>query len=156
MTGTQWLLLISFAVTLIFACLLLIDAVARGRPSGKMLQLAAAYRRYVPSAPQSEASALPGRNRRRRLTLLVLAVLVVLSVVWFGFLLSRAPGGRAVGPTSTQSVAHDGPSSSAGRSRASDLKSGAPVEQQNIELEDLAKFARPFQAVRIQGMYRGG
>jgi hypothetical protein len=156
MTGTQWLLLISFAVTLIFACLLLIDAVARGRPSGKMLQLAAAYRRYAPSAPQSEASALPGRNRRRRLTLLVLAVLVVLSVVWFGFLLSRAPDGRAVGPTSTHSVAHDGPSSSAGRSRASDPKSGSPVEQQNIELEDLAKFARPFQAVRIQGMYHGG
>jgi hypothetical protein len=156
MTGTQWLLLISFAVTLIFACLLLIDAVARGRPSGKMLQLAAAYRRYAPSAPQSEASALPGRNRRRRLTLLVLAVLVVLSVIWFGFLLSRAPGGRAVGPTSTHSVAHDGPSSSAGRSRASDPKSGSPVEQQNIELEDLAKFARPFQAVRIQGMYHGG
>ena len=115
MTGTQWLLLISFAVTLIFACLLLIDAVARGRPSGKMLQLAAAYRRYAPNAPQSEASALPGRNRRRRLTLLVLAVLVVLSVVWFGFLLSRAPGGRAVGPTSTHSVAHDGPSSSVWR-----------------------------------------
>jgi hypothetical protein len=156
MTGTQWLLLISFAVTLIFACLLLIDAVARGRPSGKMLQLAAAYRRYAPSAPQSEASALPGRNRRRRLTLLVLAVLVVLSVVWFGFLLSRAPGGRAVGLTSTHSVAHDGPSSSAGRSRASEPKSGSPVEQQNIELEDLAKFARPFQAVRIQGMYHGG
>jgi hypothetical protein len=30
------------------------------------------------------------------------------------------------------------------------------VEQQNIELEALAKFARPFQAVRIQGMYHGG
>jgi hypothetical protein len=152
MTGHQWLLLISFAVALLFTLLLLIDAVARGRPRGKMLQLAAAYRRYAPSAPQSEASALPGRNRRRRLTLLVLAVLVVLDVVWFWFLLSRAP---AVGPTSTQSVAHDGPSSSAGRSRASDLKSASPVEQQNIELEDLAKFARPFPAVRIHGMYYG-
>jgi hypothetical protein len=60
MTGTQWLLLISFAVALLFTLLLLIDAVARGRPRGKMLQLAAAYRRFVPSAPQSEASALPG------------------------------------------------------------------------------------------------
>jgi len=155
MTGHQWLVLIAIAVALLFTLLLLIDAVARGRPRGKMLQLAAAYRRYAPSAPQSEASALPGRNRRRRLTLLVLAVLVVLDVVWFWFLLSRAPGGRAVGPTSTQSVAHDGPSSSAGRSRASDLKSASPVEQQNIELEDLAKFARPFQAVRIHGMYHG-
>jgi hypothetical protein len=29
------------------------------------------------------------------------------------------------------------------------------VEQQNIELEDLAKFARPFPAVRIHGMYYG-
>ena len=121
MTGHQWLVLIAIAVALLFTLLLLIDAVARGRPRGKMLQLTAAYRRYAPSAPQSEASALPGRNRRRRLTLLVLAVLVVLDVVWFWFLLSRAPGGRAVDPTSTQSVAHDGPSSSAGRSRASDL-----------------------------------
>jgi hypothetical protein len=113
MTGHQWLLLIGIAVTLLFTWLLLIDAVARGRPRGKMVQLAAAYRRFSPSAPQSEA--LPGRNRRRRLTLLVLAVLVILNVVWLGLLLSRAPGERAVEPTSTQSATPGGLSSSAGR-----------------------------------------
>ena len=72
MTGLLWLVLIGIAVTLLFTWLLLIDAVARGRPRGKMRQLAAAYRRFSPSAPQSKASALPDRNRRRRLTLLAL------------------------------------------------------------------------------------
>jgi hypothetical protein len=154
MTGHQWLLLIGIAVTLLFTWLLLIDAVARGRPRGKMVQLAAAYRRFSPSAPQSEA--LPGRNRRRRLTLLVLAVLVILNVVWLGLLLSRAPGERAVEPTSTQSATPGGLSSSAGRSPPSDPRSGSPEERRTIELAQLAKSARPFQAVRIQGMYHGG
>jgi hypothetical protein len=154
MTGHQWLLLIGIAVTLLFTWLLLIDAVARGRPRGKMVQLAAAYRRFSPSAPQSEA--LPGRNRRRRLTLLVLAVLVILNVVWLGLLLSRAPGERAVEPTSTQSATPGGLSSSAGRSPPSDPRSGSPEERQIIELQHLAKSAMPFQTVRIQGMYHGG
>jgi hypothetical protein len=154
MTGHQWLLLIGIAVTLLFTWLLLIDAVARGRPRGKMVQLAAAYRRFSPSAPQSEA--LPGRNRRRRLTLLVLAVLVILNVAWLALLLSRAPGERAVEPTSTQSATPGGLSSSAGRSPPSDPRSGSPEERRTIELVQLAKSARPFQAVRIQGTYHGG
>ena len=57
MTGPQWLLLIGIAVTLLFTWLLLIDAVARGRPKGKMLRLAAAYRRF------SSSGALPDRNQ---------------------------------------------------------------------------------------------
>jgi hypothetical protein len=156
MTSPQWLVWIGIAVTLLFTWLLLIDAVARGRPRGKMRQLAAAYRRFSPSAPQSEASALPGRNRRRRLTLLVLAVLVILNVVWLGLLLSRAPGERAVERTSTQSATPGGLSSSAGRSPPSDPRSGSPEERQIIELKHLAKSARPFQTVRIQGIYHGG
>jgi hypothetical protein len=156
MTGHQWLVLIGIAVTLLFTWLLLIDAVARGRPRGKMLQLAAAYRRFSPSAQQSEASALPARNRRRRVTLLALAVLVILNVVWLGFLLSRAPGERAVERTSTQSATPGGLSSSAGRSPPSDPRSGSPEERQIIELQHLAKSAMPFQTVRIQGMYHGG
>jgi hypothetical protein len=156
MTGNQWLVLVGIAVTLLFTWLLLIDAVARGRPRGKMLQLAAAYRRFSPSARQLDASALPGRNRRRRLALLVLAVLVLLNVVWLGLLLSRAPGQRAVEPTSAQSTTPGGLSSSAGRSPPSDPRSGSPEERQIIELEHLAKSARPFQTVRIQGMYHGG
>jgi hypothetical protein len=155
MTGPLWLVLIGIAVTLLFTWLLLIEAVARGRPRGKMLQLAAAYRRFSPSAPQSEASALPGPSRRRRLTLLVLAVLLILNVVWLAFLLSRAPGEWAVEPTSTQSATPGGLSSAA-RSPASDSRSGSPEGRPTIELEHLAKSARPFQPVRIQGTYHGG
>jgi hypothetical protein len=156
MTGPLWLVLIGIAVTLLFTWLLVIDAVARGRPRGKMLQLAAAYRRFSPSAPQTEASALPGRNRRRRLTLLVLAVLVILNVIWLAFLLSRAPDEWVAGTTSTQSATPGGLSSSAARSPASDSRSGSPEGRPTIELEQLAKSAKPFQPVRIQGTYRGG
>jgi hypothetical protein len=156
MTGLLWLVLIGIAVTLLFTWLLLIDAVARGRPRGKVRQLAAAYRRFSPSAPQSEASALPGRNRGRRLTLLVLAVLVILDVGWLAFLLSRAPGEWAVEPTSTHNATPGGLSSSAARSPTADSRSGSPEGRPTIELEHLAKSARPFQPVRIQGTYQGG
>jgi hypothetical protein len=155
MTGHQGPeVLIGIAVALLLTWLLLIAALAIRRP--KMFELEAAYRRFSPSAPQSEASALPGRNRMRRLTLLVLAVLVILNVVWLGLLLSRAPGERAVEPTSSQSTTPGGLSSSAGRSPPSDPRSGSPEERQIIELEHLATSARPFQTVRIQGMYHGG
>jgi hypothetical protein len=146
--------LIGIALALLLIWLLLIAALAIRRP--KMLELAAAYRRFSPSAPQAEASALPGRNRRRRLTLLVLAVLVIFNVVWLGFLLSRAPGERTVGPTSTHSATPGGLSSSAGRSPAANPRSGSPEGRPTIELEYLAKSARPFQPVRILGKYQGG
>jgi hypothetical protein len=169
MTGTQWLLLISFAVTLLFTCLLLIDAITEGRLKDKMLQLAAAYRRF------SSSGALPDRyqglplssfstkqrlrlssfstNQRVWLKRLVLGVLVILSVILFGLLLTR--GERAVQSTSTQSATPSEVSSSAGRSPASDLRS-ASGEGKIIQLADLADSARPFQTVRIQGTYRGG
>ena len=149
MTGYPWLVLIGIAVALLFTWLLLIDAVARGRLKGKTVQLAAAYRRF------SSSGALPDRNRRLRLTLLVLAVLVILNVVWLGLLLSRAPGERAVETTSTQSATPGGGSSSAGPSAAAEPRSGS-VEGETIQLEDLPDSARPFQTVRIQGTYRGG
>jgi hypothetical protein len=136
--------LIGIAVALLLTWLLLIAALAIRRP--KMLQLEAAYRRFSPSG------ALPGRNRRLPLTLLVLSLLVVLNVVWLGLLLSRATGGRAVEPTSTQ---NGGLSPSAGRSPTSDPRGGS-AEGLTIQLEDLADAARPFQTVRIQGTYHGG
>jgi hypothetical protein len=148
MAGHQSLVLIGIAVALLLTWLLLIAALALRRP--KMLQLEAAYQRF------SSRDALPGRDRRLRLTLLVLSLLVILNVVWLGLLLSRAPGERAVESTSTQSATPSGLSSSAGPSPASDPRSGSPEERQTIELEHLAKSARPFQPVRIQGMYRGG
>jgi hypothetical protein len=139
--------LIGIAVALLVTCLLLIAALAIRRP--KMLQLEAAYRRFSPSG------ALPGRNRRLQLTLLVLAVLVILNVVWLGHLLSRASGERAVESTSTQSATPGGLSSSAGRLPASEPRSGS-AEGETIQLEALADSGRPFQPVRIQGTYRGG
>jgi hypothetical protein len=148
MAGYQGLeVLIGIAVALLLTWLLLIAALAIRRP--KKLQLEAAYRRFSPSG------ALPDRNRRLRLTLVVLAVLVILNVVWLGLLLSRAPGDLAVEYTSTQSATPGGESSSAGRSPPSGPRNGS-AEGETIQLEDLADSARPFQSVRIQGTYHGG
>jgi hypothetical protein len=141
--------LIGIAVALLLTGLLLIAALVIRRPKGKKLQLEAAYRRFSPSG------ALPGRNRRRRLTLLVLAVLVILNMIWLGLLLSRATGEQAVESTSTHSATPGGLPSSAGRSPASDPRSG-PAEVETIQLEDLVDSAKPFETVRIQGTYRGG
>jgi hypothetical protein len=141
--------LIGIAVTLLFTWLLLIDAVARGRLNGKMHQLDAAYRRF------SSSSALPGRNRRLRLKLLVLGVLVLLTVALLGLLLSRAPGERAVQSTSTQRAIPGSLSSSAPPPSRSGPRSGS-AEGDNIQVEDPADSARPFEPVRIQGTYHGG
>jgi hypothetical protein len=146
-TGYQGLeVLIGIAVALLVTWLLPIAALAIRRP--KMVQLEAAYSRFSPSG------ALPRRNRRLRLTLLVLAVLVILNVVWLGLLLSRAPGEPAVESTSTQNPSPGGLSSSAGPSPASEPMSGSA--EKNIQLEDSADSARPFETVRIQGTYHGG
>jgi hypothetical protein len=165
MIGHQWLVvLIGIAVALLLTWLLLIAALAIRRPKGKMLQLEAAYRQF------SSTGAVPGRNQRLRLKLLVLAVLVILNVVWLGLLLSRVPGEQAVESTSTQSGTSGPPSSGAGPSRASDPRpptststpgaggnaGSGSAEQEAIQLENSAGSARPFQTVRIQGTYRGG
>jgi hypothetical protein len=147
MTGYQSSnLLIGIAVVLLLIWLLLIAALAIRRP--KMLQLEAAYRRFSPSG------ALSSRNRRLRLTLLVLAVLLILNVGWLGLLLSRAPGERAVESTGTQSA------TPSGRSSTTDPPASAPrsgsAEGEAIQVKDVASSARPFEAVRIRGTYRGG
>jgi hypothetical protein len=150
MIGDQWLeVLIGIAVALLLTWLLLIAALAIGSRKDKTRQLAAAYQRF------SSSDALPGRNRRMRLKLLVLAVFVILNVAWLGLLLSRAPGEPAVESTSTQSATPSGLSPSAGPSPAPDPKNGSE-EEQTIQLEDIADSARPFETVRIQGTYHGG
>lgn len=138
--------LIGIPVALV-TCLLLIAALAIRRP--KMLQLDAAYRRFSPSG------ALPGRNRKLRLTLLVLVMLIILNVVWLGLLLARARDERAAESTSTQSATPGGVWSSAGPSQASDPRNDS-AEEKIIQVVDVADSTRPFQPVRIQGMYRGG
>jgi hypothetical protein len=140
--------LIGIAVALLLTWLLLIAALGIRRP--KTLQLEAAYRRF------SASNVRPGRHPRPRPALLALAVLVILNVVWLVLLLSRAPGERAVEPTTAQSATPGGLPSSAGRSPASDPRSGSPQGRRSIGLEHLTKSARPFQTVRIQGMYHGG
>jgi hypothetical protein len=140
--------LIGIAVALLLTWLLLIAALAIRRPKGKMRHLEAAYRRFSPS------DARPGRNRRR-LTLLVLAMLVILNVVWLGLLLSRAPGERVVESTSTLSASPGGPSSGAPRSPTAGTRSRS-VGRETIQVEDVPDSARPFETVRIQGIYRGG
>jgi hypothetical protein len=149
MTSHQWLVLIGIAVTLLFTWLLLIDAVARGRLNGKMHQLDAAYRRFSSSGVQ------PGRNRRLRLKLLVLGVLVIITVTLLGLLLSRAPGEPAGKSTSTQSAAPGRLSSSAPPPSRSTPR-GSSAEGVAIQLKDSADFAMPFQPVRIQGRYQAG
>jgi len=151
MAGHQGLdVLIGIAVALLLTWLLLIAALAIRRPKSKVVQLEAAYRQF------SSSGVLPGRNRRLRLTLLVLAVLVIVNVVWLGLLLSRASGERAGQSSSSQSATPAGVSSSSGPSSASDPRSGSAEEQRTIQLEDFAGSAKPFQTVRIQGTYRGG
>jgi hypothetical protein len=165
MTGHQWLEVpIGIAVALLLTWLLLIAALAIRRPKGKMLQLEAAYRQF------SSTGALPGRNQRLRLKLLVLAVLVILNVIWLGLLLSRVPGEQAVESTSTQSATPGPPSSSGGPSLTSDPAPPTSIstpgagdnagsgsaEQETIQLKNSAAAAKPFQTVRIQGTYRGG
>jgi len=142
--------LIGIAVALLLTWLLLIAALAIRRPKSKVLQLEAAYRQF------SASGALPDRNRRLQLTLLVLALLVILNVVWLGLLLSRASDERAGQSSTSQSATPAGVSSSSGPSSASDPRNGSAAEQRTIQLEDLADSAKPFQTVRIQGTYPGG
>ena len=151
MAGHQGLdVLIGIAVALLLTWLILIAALAIRRPTSKVVQLEAAYRQF------SSSGVLPSRNRRLRLILLVLAVLVILNVVWLGLLLARASGERAGQSSSSQSATSGGVSSSSGPSSASDPRSGSAAEQRTIQLEDLADSAKPFQTVPIQGTYRGG
>ena len=141
-------MLIGVAVALLLTWLLLIAALAIRRPKSKVLQLEAAYRQF------SSSGALPDRNRRLQLTLLVLALLIILNVVWLGLLLSPGSGERA-GSSSSQSATRGGVLPSSGPSSAADPRSGS-AEQRTIQLEDLADSAKPFQTVRIQGTYPGG
>ena|GEM_PF-1928231 len=148
MTGPQSFdVLIGMIVAVVLALLLAIAALALRRPEDKAHQLEAAYRRFSSSAPVS------GRNRRRGLRWLVLALLVCLNVVWLGFLLSRALADRPV--DSTQSAAPSGTPSSAVSAPASAPKNGSP-EHRTIQLVNLPQSAKPFQTIRVQGTYRGG
>jgi hypothetical protein len=138
--------LIGFAVALLLTWLLLIAVLVIRRP--KTLQLEAAYRRFSPS------DALPPREPRPRLRLLVLGVFVILTAVWLGLLLFRASGEPAVESSSIQSATPGGWQSITGPP-ASAPRSGS-AEREAIQVKDVAASARPFETVRIRGSYRDG
>lgn len=148
MNDSQWLVLICLAAALLFTWLLLIEVV-RGRRKGKMTELTAAYRRF------SSSGALPGRNRRVQLYLLVLAVLVIINLVALWLLISRGPGESAGESTSIQSAVPGGVASST-KPLATPTPPSDTAEGDTIRLEDPAGSAMPFQPVRIRGTYRGG
>jgi hypothetical protein len=153
MTGHQGVdALIGFAVALLLASLLAIAALAKERPKDKRRQLEAAYRQFSPSAKPS--ADLPGRRRGPALNIL-LAVLVILNVVWLGFLVYRAVGEPTVESAAPQGGVSGGVPSSATPSSAAAPKSGSE-EGQTIQVEKVVDSAKPFQTVRIQGTYRGG
>jgi hypothetical protein len=149
-TGDHWMVLTGIAVALLFTWLLLFIVVGRRRPRDRNPQLEEAYRRF------SSSGTLPDRDQRLRPGLLVLAVLVILNIVWLGFLLSRGPDERAMKSTSTQSATPGGLPSSAVPSAASDPTNGSEQEATAIEVKDPVGSAKPFETVRIQGTYRGG
>jgi hypothetical protein len=148
--GSKGLLevLIAIAVALLVTWLLLIAALALGHRKSKILQLSAAYRRF------SSSDNPPEPDRGLRPKLLVLAVLVILTVVWLGLLLSRAPSERPVESTSNQSATPGGLSSS-GRSAPASYPREGSAAADTIQLADVTGSARPFEAVRIQGAYPG-
>ncbi len=171
MTGYQWLdvlialagaLLLTSLVLITVSSLVLMAVIASRRHKGKMARMDDAYRRF------SSGAASAGRNRRRRLRV-VLPLLVILNLASLGILLSRA-GELAVESSSTQSATPGALSSTARPSTASDRgstgtstrtpvvsdnPSSRSAEERTIQLEDLALSARPFQAVRIHGTYHG-
>jgi hypothetical protein len=150
MTGDQSFdLLLGMAVTVVLALLLAIAALALRRPKEKTLELEAAYRRFSPSA------AAPGQHRSQRFKMLVLGVVIILNVVWLGFLLSRSLGDTAVKSTAVPSATPSGLTSSAGSSPTADRRNGSP-ENRTIQLVDVVQSARAFEPVRVQGAYRGG
>jgi hypothetical protein len=158
MTVHQWApVLLGIAVALFSTWLLLIAALAIPMPMRKRFQLEAAYRRF------SSSSALPVRDERLRLQLLVVAVLVILSLVSLGLMLLRAESTSAQGATPGGLWSGRSPSP-ASESRITPPStttpgaggSGSGSAKETIQLEDLADSARPFQTVRIQGTYHGG
>jgi hypothetical protein len=151
MTGHQGVdALIGFAVALLLASLLAVAALAKQRPKDKGRQLEAAYRRFSPSIEPS--ADLPGRKRGPGLNIL-LAVLVILNVVWLGFLLFQAVGEPTVESAVPSGVSSEVPSSAIPSSAAA-TKSGSP--QKSIQVENVVDSARPSQTVPIQGTYHGG
>jgi hypothetical protein len=122
-------------------------------------------------APGQVASAeAPPLRRNRRASIPALAAALVIGMASASAWLISQPPSSIVSAAMKQSAAPGGGSSSAGPSPASnpepptstttpgadDTTGSGSAEQVAIQLEDPAASAKPFQTVRIQGIYRGG
>jgi hypothetical protein len=96
------------------------------------------------------------RPEKRRFGYLVLAT-TALAALLIGALLFGASRDRGVTAQSVPTVtATANPTVTEPTNEPSQASTGSGREEPTIQLEDLAESAEPFEAVRIQGTYRGG
>ena len=119
-------------------------------------------RHPLPQTPEQEVHApAPVQNpagKKRSGLLAVAAITLAALLIGAFFIASRGVGGVTAQPNVTVTATATMPVSKAPSERSNeptDTGSGSAAEE-TIQLEDLAASARPFEAVRIQGTYRGG
>ena len=119
-------------------------------------------RHPLPQPPEQEVHApTPVQNpagKKRSGLLAVAAITLVALLIGAFFIASRGEGGVTAQPNVTVTATATMPVSKPPSERSNeptDTGSGSAAKE-TIQLEDLAASARPFEAVRIQGTYRGG
>jgi hypothetical protein len=119
-------------------------------------------RHSLAQPPEQEVDApAPGQNpagKRRSGSLAVAAITLAALLIGAFFIASRDVGGVTAQPDATVTATATMPVGKPPSERSNEptgTGSGS-VAKETIQLEDLAASARPFEAVRIQGTYRGG
>ena len=119
-------------------------------------------RHPLPQPPEQEVHApAPVQNpagKKRSGSLAVAAITLAALLIGAFFIASRGVGGVTAQPNVTVTATATMPVSKPPSERSNeptDTGSGSAAAE-TIQLEDLAASARPFEAVRIQGTYRGG
>ena len=101
------------------------------------------------------APSRPGLTPVRRAVGVAAVLFLLSSAVVFYQLAPDSPTSGSSPGTTASSPASPAPTS-VGTQRANPGGSAGSGEEKSIQLEDSADSAQPFQAVRIQGTYRGG
>ena len=101
------------------------------------------------------APSRPGLTPVRRAVGVAAVLFLLSSAVVFYRLAPDSPTSGSSPGTTASSPASPAPTS-VGTQRANPGGSAGSGEEKSIQLEDSADSAQPFQAVRIQGTYRGG
>ena len=119
-------------------------------------------RHPLPQPSEQEVHApAPVQNpagKKRSGSLAVAAIILAALLIGAFFIASRDVGGVTAQPNVTVTATATMPVSKPPSKRSNeptDTRSGSAAKE-TIQLEDLAASARPFEAVRIQGTYRGG